>query len=91
MSATITASYREIKSYSHLYQDEIDKAVEEMGNFARSYAIMAEVRCVIYQNFMKDWIYATFISCPDTTMDDAMSQFMETYGITEEQFVLFRE
>ena len=89
MSVSIAASYDTIKSYSHLYQDEIDEAVEEMGNFARTYDIMIEVRCVIYQNFMKDWIYATFISSPDTTMDDAMNQFMETYAITEEEFVLF--
>jgi hypothetical protein len=91
MSASIASSYDAINSYSHFYQDEIDETVEEMGNFARTFDIMIEVRCVIYRNFMKDWIYATFISSSDTTMDDAMSQFIETYGITEEQFVLFRK
>jgi hypothetical protein len=91
MSASVEASYKLIMSYSHLYQDEVDEAVEEMGNFARTYAIMAEVRIVIYQNFMKDWIYATFISSPDTTMDEAMDKFMTTYGITEEEFVLFKK
>ena len=91
MSSTIAASYDIIASYSHLYQDEIDEAVEEMGNFARTYDIMAEVRITIYQNFMKDWIYANFISTPDITMEDAMCKFMNTYGITEEEFVLFKK
>lgn len=90
MSASVATSYEIITSYSLLYQDEIDEVVEEMGNFARTYAIMAEVRSVIYENFMRDWIYATFISS-DTTMEEAMDKFMATYGITEEEFVLFKK
>ena len=91
MSAPIATSYEIITSYSLLYQDEIDEVVEEMGNFARTYAIIAEVRSVIYQNFMRDWIYATFISSSDTTMEEAFEKFMATYDITEEEFVLFKK
>lgn len=91
MTTSIAAYYDIITSYSHLYEDEIDRAVEDMGHFARTYDIIAEVRSVIYSCFMNDMIFASFISSSEATLEDAIKEFETSYAITEEEFVLFKK
>ena len=91
MSTSIATYYDIIASYSYLYDDEIDRAVEEMGHFARTYDIIAEVRSVIYSCFMNDMIYTIFISSSEATLEDAIKEFETSYTITEEEFVLFKK
>ena len=87
MSATIAESFYMISSYVPLYEKDIEKGVEEMGDFASAREIFGEVRFIIYNTHRIETICEYFISS-QMTLEEAICKY-DTLYITEEEYVCY--
>ena len=87
LSSEISKCFNEISSHSHLYEEEVNNKIKELGNTASFYDVFYASRSVIYNCHKQETINKYMSSM---TRDEATLKY-ELEFITEKEYVFYRK